>query len=154
MRIFWAMVRKAVADVLVLGHAALERLAAQNARAEHDVVKAGFQDVRHGRHQLGRVLVVGVKHDDDIGASFERGLVAGFLVAAVAAVFGVNDGLESQLLGHHHGFVAAGVIHEDDFVHHVHGDLGARGLQGLARVVGGHDNDHFLSTYHGGRPPV
>ena len=43
------------------------------------------------------VLIVGVDHDDDVGALRKSEGVAGFLVGAVAAILGVNENLETEL---------------------------------------------------------
>ena len=58
-----------VGDVLVERHAALEGAGAQDPRAEDDVELARGDQPGHRADQLGGVLVVGVEHDDDVGAA-------------------------------------------------------------------------------------
>ena len=58
----------AVRDVLVARHAAGERGVAEDARADHDVVDVRRDHRRHRGDQPRLVLVIGMQHDDDVGA--------------------------------------------------------------------------------------
>src|SRR6185437_14235346 len=91
---------KAVGNVLVTRHSAAQGASAQNARAQHHIVNAISHHAGHGRHQQGRVLIVGVNHDDDVGAGAEGLAVAGLLVAAITVVAVVSEGVQSQPLRH------------------------------------------------------
>ncbi len=138
---------QAVGDVLVERHSALERACAENARAEDHVVDAAGDHAGHGGDEEGRVLVVGMNHDDDVGAGGERFAIAGLLIAAVAVIGVVDEGLHAELFGESGGLVLAGVVDEDLDVD----DVGqfAHGLfQGLFGVVGRHDDRDSFSVDH------
>ncbi len=96
------------------------------------------------------VLVVGMEHDHDVGPRFERRVVAGLLVAAVAAVLAVDDHLEAEPPGDLHGLVARDVVDEDHPIHEVVGHVRVRALEGERRVIGGHD-DHDAASRSGRR---
>ena len=108
----------------------------------------------HRRDQLRRVLVVGVHHHHDVGAVVERELVAGLLVAAVAAVLRMHvhdHAVEParQL----HGVVLAGIVDDDHQVDHVVGhDLAPGFLEGVLGVVGRHHHDDLGLFEHPLRP--
>ena len=57
-----------------------------------------------------------------------------------------------QFARHGHGVVATAIVHEDDVIHD---PLVAHLIVGLAhgfrRIVGRHDDDHFLSAIHDAR---
>ena len=141
----------AVEDVFVHGHAAAEGAAAEDAGGEHDGVEAVGNDGAHGQDELRGVLVVGVNHDDDVGAELEGFCVAALLVAAVAAVHFMDDDVtDADALGYFHGVVGAFVVHEHDFVHDVHGYLAVGALEGECGAVGGEYDDYFFTVEHGG----
>ena len=105
--------QEAVADVLPARHAAGQRVAEEPA-AEHQVALAREDRGDQGRDPRRVVLVVGVEHDDDVGAGRERRVVAGLLVAAVAEVLAVDDDVEPELAGDVDRLVARHVVDEDD----------------------------------------
>ena len=90
--------QQAVGDVFVKRHAAAQGLPADNARAEHDVVHAVGHHAGHRGHQQRRVLVIGVHHDDDVGARRQRFAIAGLLVAAVTVVAIMHKELQAEAL--------------------------------------------------------
>jgi hypothetical protein len=81
---------------------------------------------------------------------FEREAVARFLVPAVAEVLHVRvDDRLRQRPGERGGLVGARVVNEDDQVHDpLRKHFGVRLLQGLGRVVRGHDDDDFFVAEH------
>ena len=86
-----------VGEVFVGGHAGLEGFfSGANAVAEHDVAESGLHEAEEVGDESAVVLVIGVQHDDGVGVSFAGGVVTGFLVGAVAAVFLVLDDGESE----------------------------------------------------------
>ena len=106
---------------------------------------------RHRRNQLRRVLVIGVHHDDDVGALIERELITGLLVAAVSEILRMHV--------HHHALeaagqprrvVLAGIVDDDDQIDDVVRDhFAPRFFDGVLRVVGGHDDhDPGLLRHH------
>ena len=98
---------------------------------------------------VGIVLVVGMDHDHDVRAELQGLGVAGLLVAAVAPVLFVDEDAEAELPGQLDGPVPAGVVDEDDLVHPLARDVVEGALQRLLGVVGRHDDDDFLRTFHG-----
>ena len=132
--------QEAVGDVLPARHAAGERIA-QEPAAEHQVALAGGDRRDQLRDPRRVVLVVRVEHDDDLGAGCEGRVVARLLVAAVAAVLGVDDDVEPELAGDLDGLVVRHVVDEDDLVDEVVRDVGVRPLERPRRVVGGHHDD-------------
>ena len=98
--------QESVADVLPARHAAGQRVA-EEAAAEHEVVRARGDRLDERRDARRVVLVVGVEHHDDVGAGLERRVVARLLVAAVAPVLGVDDDVEAELAGDVDGLVRA-----------------------------------------------
>ena len=61
--------KKAVGDVFVKRHAAEQGAAANDARSEHNIVYVIGHHTGHGGGQQRSVLVVGMNHNDDVGAS-------------------------------------------------------------------------------------
>lgn len=124
--------------------------AGADAVAEHDVADAGFEEAEEIGYESAVVLVIGVEHDDDVGAVVEGGVVAGFLVGAVAAVDGVADDGQAEALGDFDGVVAGAVIDEDEFGVTAGGDVADGGFEGGGGVVGGQDDDGALELADGG----
>src|SRR5277367_4091570 len=85
--------KKTVGDVFVARHATFESSAADDAGAKYDVVDSAGDHIGHGGDEGGIVLVVRMDHDDDVGASGEGFTVAGLLIASVAVVRVVDEGL-------------------------------------------------------------
>jgi hypothetical protein len=69
--------------------------------------------------------------------------VAGLLVAAVPPVFRVDEHVQAQAAGHLHGAVGAGIVHQDDVVDVLQGQVAPGLLQRLLGVVGWHDDAHL-----------
>ena len=93
------------------------------------------------------VLVVGVEHDDDIGASGQSFAVAGLLVASVAVVAVVLKDEEAEAAAEIDGMVGTVIVDQDADVDQarqfIDGDL-----QSLLRIVGGHDDRDALAVDH------
>lgn len=131
-----------VCQVLDQGHAAGQSLLpGADAVAEDQVEDAEAEDLDGGRHQPRVVLVVGVDHHDIVRAPVERLPIAGLLVSAVAQVLLVPNQGDRQPLGDLRGLVPARVVDHDHLVATVVGEPGEGELQGLRRIVGGHDYD-------------
>ena len=81
----------AIGQVFPEWHAALKRPPVEDPATHHHVGPAGENRLDKLGNELRIVLVVGVKHDDHLGALLEGFDVAGFLVPAVAPVLDVND---------------------------------------------------------------
>src|SRR5581483_3244549 len=132
-------------------HPALERASPEDPRAEDGRIETARDQPRHRRDELRRVLVVGVHHDDDVGAFLEREPVAGLLVRTVAAVLRMRvDPRLRQRSRERDRLVVARVVDHD----HPVDDAGShRVVVGPAerpcRVVRGHDDDHLLAVDHG-----
>ena len=93
-----------------------------------------------------------MEHDHDVRSVAQRFHVAGLLVAAVAHVVRMADGLEVQALGELRRLVAREVVDDDDLVEVAFRDPAERVLERLGRVVGGHDDDdEWLARGAGGR---
>ena len=79
--------QRAIDHVFEDRHAARQRLAAENPRAEHRVVDAEADRRSDRDHQARVVLVVRMQHHDHVRArSIQRHPVAGLLVAAIPQV--------------------------------------------------------------------
>src|SRR5439155_22479731 len=78
--------QESVRDIFVEWHATAKRCAADNARAEHDVIDVVCHYTGHAGDQEWGVLVIGVQHDDQIGASYQRRGVRGLWVAPGARI--------------------------------------------------------------------
>src|SRR5690242_19984993 len=137
----------AVGNVLVNGHAAAQRAAAQNAGAQHHVIDSVGHHTGHGGYQQRRVLVIGVHHDDHIGARVQSFAVAGLLVAPVSVIAVVDVGVETQAVRDLQRLVSAVVIHQNADVHQV-GQFTDGLLQGLLRVVRGQHHTDALAVDH------
>ena len=90
--------KKAVGDVLVPRHAAMQRLAAYDSRTQHHVVHVVSHHAGHRRDEQRGVLVIGVDHDDDVGPGREGFAITGLLVAAISVVPVVHEGLQPKAL--------------------------------------------------------
>ena len=93
-----------------------------------------------------------MEHDDDVGVRREGRVVAGLLVAAIAAVLAVDDDVEPELPGDVDRLVPRDVVDEDDPVDEVVRDVGVGPLERPGRVVGGHDDDDARIVGRGGHP--
>jgi hypothetical protein len=83
-----------------------------------------------------------VQHHHDVGAVLQRPPITRLLVAAVATVLVVDVDGDVELAGDRDGFVAAGVVDQDQLIRDPDGDVGDGALERVGRVVRGHgDND-------------
>jgi hypothetical protein len=137
-----------IENVFVAGHPPPDRAAPEDARGEHDIVNAAGDHSGHRRDQPGGVLIIRVHHNDDIGAALQRLAIAGLLIRAIAAVFGMDDMVQAQLLGHVDRPIPAGIVHQDYVIHHVPRNFLVGAPQGELRIVGGHDDSDFFVMNH------
>ena len=91
---------EAVEEIFVRRHAPLPGLAAQDAGADGCLVFAAGHQTGQGRDDFGRVLVIGMQHDHDVGRGFQSLGVAGLLVAAIAHIAFVQETTDPQTPGH------------------------------------------------------
>jgi hypothetical protein len=89
-----------------------------------------------------------VDHDDDVGAEFESGGVTAFLIAPIAHISFVADGVQTQPGGELGSVILRVVIDENDVVDDLAIDLVDRLGEGSGRVVGRHDDDDPLTQDH------
>ena len=100
-------------------------------------------------HQLGRVLIIGVQHDDDVRTQAESRVVAGLLIATVAPIGVVlNRVLDAQRLGERQRVVGASVVDEHDIVDDVDRNLAIGPFQRPRRVVGRQNHDNLVTEQH------
>ena len=83
-------------------------------------------------------------------------VVATFLITPIPLVFVVlNDMLNAQLFGHFNGSIAAAIIHKDNVVNYIKGNLIVRFLQRFLSIIGRENNgyyfviDHFAAVLRG-----
>ena len=144
-----------VAEPFVERHAAGEGvLFAQHAGAEHHIgifVEDGGEDLGQ---EFWRVLTVAVKKDDGGEALLDGELIAKFLVAAVAEIFGVfentdRDGAgEGGLLADRESVVGRGIINDDDLAPGGQtrvGDAFEHAFEMCLRIVGDDEDEGFCS---------
>jgi hypothetical protein len=126
-----------IAYVFPTRHATRERVA-QEPATERQVRRT----VENRRNESGNsrcvVLIVRMKHDDDLGTDLESTVIACLLVAAVPAVLLVDDDVEAQVLRDFDRLVLGNVVDQDDVIHQVVRDIVVRALERLGGVVGGH----------------
>jgi hypothetical protein len=60
-------------------------------------------------------------HDHDVGPGVQSFSVACFLVPAIAEVLVMDDGAQAEISGENCRVVAAGVVHQHDFIRHITG---------------------------------
>ena len=106
-----------------------------------------------GRDDLGGILIIGVHHHHDIGAQFQGFGVTGLLVAAIAHIPLMQKTPDAESPGHLHRLIVGGVVHQQDFIHHVKGDVLKGAFQGLGGVIGRHDHQHFFPGQHASLSP-
>jgi hypothetical protein len=90
-----------------------------------------------------------MQHHDDIRAVPQRFEIAGLLVAAVAPVRLVHDGVDPQGTRDDGRGVVGGVVGEDDLIDHVVGNRFVRAPQRPLRAERGHHHDDPLTVEHG-----
>ena len=141
-----------IGDVLPPGHAAAQCEPTQDARSHHKIVELVRDHAGQGRYQLRSILIVGVDHNHDICAAFERQPVAGFLIATVAEIFVVHVHDDAgQRSRERDGAIATAVVDQDDIIHDaLLEDLVVGRAKGEFCIVGGHDDRDAFVTIHGG----
>lgn len=130
--------QSAIGEVFDEGHSAVEGFSSSTySRAENDIADVELDEADGQGDDTAVVLVVGVDHDDVIGAAVEGGPVTGFLIAAVAPIFGVLDDGQTDGLGEFDGFVFADIIDEDDLIDGLLGKIAKGSFEGSLGVVCG-----------------
>ena len=127
---------QAVGDVFIKRHASAQRGAADNARAENNVIDSVGNHAGHGGYQQRRVLVVRMHHDDHVGAGGQSFAIAGLLIAAIAVVAIMGERLQAEPVRDFEGAIGAVVVDENANVDQV-GQLPHRRFQCFFRVVSG-----------------
>jgi hypothetical protein len=84
-----------------------------------------------------------VKHDNDIRIGFECLQIAGLLITTVAPVLHVHNGLYTQTLSDFDCLILAYVVHEDNVVNNILGNVSVGLLQSFGSIIGRHDHDNF-----------
>src|SRR5512139_784914 len=87
-------------------------------------------------------------HDDYVRPQPQSRLVAALLVAAVAKVFRMDDGMDSELPCKFRSSVPARIIDEHNVIHDLERDLLISLLEGLFSIVGRHDHHYFFAVKH------
>ena len=107
-------------------------------------------DRDHRWNQLGRVLIIRVDHDDDVGPRFERQAIAALLVSTVALVHVMNMDLDAfQTARDGNCVIAAFVVHQDDAIDQLLvADFVISLSQGFGGVIRRHHHHHFLISIH------
>src|SRR5581483_11758666 len=137
----------AITDVLVQGHAAGQRLLARaDSAAEHNVADTQLDETNGVRNHAAIVLVVGMNHDDNVGAMLQRVAVTSLLIAAVATILWVLDDDQTHFAGHLHRAIATAVIHEDHFVDRADGHIRQRRRQCGFGVISREDSNDLVLT--------
>ena len=140
---------ESVGDVLVARHTPFKAVAAEDAGGDDHIVYPRGHHEGHGGEELRGVLVVGVKHDDDVRLEREGCIVAGFLVCAVAEILLVEvEVLDVALFGNGHGAVRAVVINQDDVIHDVGRDFFEGLTKGFFCIVGGENHRDAFAVNH------
>src|ERR1019366_5467680 len=104
---------QAVGDVFVKWHASAQRGAANDAGTENDVIDTVGDHARHGGYEQRCVLIIGMDHDDDVGAGGQSFAVAGLLIAAIAVVAIVNEGLQAEPVRDFEGAIGTVIVDEN-----------------------------------------
>ena len=84
-----------------------------------------------------------MKHHHDVSAGLERFDVTRLLVAAISLVFAVKKNPQPELSRHLHRRVGGKIIDDDTFVDACRRNFAIGLFEGLAGIVGGHDDDDF-----------
>src|SRR5438105_1260470 len=138
-----------VGDEFPPRHALRERRAALEPRAEDDVRLAARDRLDDLWDERGVVLIVGVDHDDDVGAGAQRLRVARLPIGAVAVVAVVHEDLEPELPRDFERRVGRAVVHEDHEVDRVLRQLLVGHAQRPAGVVRRHHDDDLWRAVSG-----
>ena len=105
--------QQAIGNVFIERHAAFEGPSAKNSRAEDYVIYAAGNHTRHRRNERGRVLVIGMDHDNDVGSGIEGFAITRLLIAPIAVIFVMDKGVNAELFGEMGGVVVARIVDED-----------------------------------------
>jgi len=137
--------QESVADVLPARHPTGQWIAQESAAQGH-VRLPGLDRRDELRDARGVVLIVGVQHDDDVGAHLEGTVVAGLLVSAVSAILLVNRDVESEVVRDVDRLILRHVVDQNDVVNDVVRNVVVGPFERECRVVGRHhDHDAWLS---------
>ncbi len=82
-----------------------------------------------------------MQHDDGVGTGRQGSVVAGLLVAAIAAVLPMDDDVQAEPFRDLDRRVRRNVVDQDDPADEVMRDIVVRALERRRRVVGRHDDD-------------
>lgn len=145
----------AVDEVLPTRHPAIKRFPARaDTVAEHNIADAEVDELSHDRADASVVLVIRVKHDDDIGIGLERCGIARLLIAAVAAIRWMRDDAQAERLRDIDGVIGARIVNEDAVVAESFRNLVDRRLDRECSVVGGkHERDLRRRCHQLQQPP-
>jgi hypothetical protein len=138
---------QAIGNIFVDWHAAEQGAASYDARSENDIVYVICHHTGHRGDEQRCVLIVRVQHDDDVCARVQRLAIAGHLIAAVTVVTVVLEDEQAEFARDIDGLVAAVVVDEDADIDEFR-QFTYRDLQGLLRIVGGHDDRDALAVDH------
>ena len=89
-----------------------------------------------------------MQHRDDVRAPLERFGITRLLIPAVTAVFRMNHKWYAETLRNLNGVIARCIVHEQEVIDHVHGNLGYGLLEGSPCIVGGKNDHHALAVDH------
>jgi len=137
-----------VGDVFVNRHPPLQRATPQNPRGQHRVELTGCQHRRHRRNQPRRVLIIRMQHHHDIRTPRQRRRVARLLVAAIAPVAVMPDGMNAKLRRQCHGGISTGVIGQDDVIHNVVRNFRKSLPQRRGGIIRGHHDGNAFFVQH------
>ena len=140
--------KKTVGDVFIQRHAALPRSLAEDPRTQGHVIFSISDHSRHRNNQFGRILIVRMHHDHDVGVHSQGLAIAGFLIAPITEIGFVLKSRESKPAGQLHRLVRAVVIHQQNFVNNALRDVVISLLQRLGCVVSRHHDNNFFSVQH------
>ncbi len=101
----------------------------------------------HGSCKQRRVLVIGVDHDDNIGAGGQSFPVAGLLIAAITVVAVVDEGLQAEAVRDFEGAIGTVIVDENADIDQV-GQFPYRRFQRFFRVVSGEHHGNAFAVDH------
>jgi hypothetical protein len=101
---------------------------------------AGLHLLEQRRNDVGRVLVVGMQLDDEVGPGRERGAKTGLDAAAESAIHRVPDDGNPETLGNGHCLIATRVVDEHHLIDDAWRNGGECGLQRRGAVPRRHDS--------------
>ena len=99
------------------------------------------------RNDAAVVLIIGMDHHHHVGAARQRFAVARLLIAAVTAVFRVNDHRQAHVARDLDRAVGAAVVHEDHLIDGADRHVGQRRRQRAFGVVGRHHGDDAVLAF-------